>query len=144
VRNDNPKSGDYARYDFADSSWQWITDFSKDSLRHMKTPVPSPTSDLVVQTRKAGNAEQLFLMNNRGENVRRITDLGGDIPGWGPEGSHITFRRDVHRGEGARYVPYRFDLETNEAKPLWPALPDSVPDFPPLSSQTLSKTLTPR
>jgi hypothetical protein len=83
-------------------------------------------------------------MNKKGKAVRQITELGGDNPRWGDKGSSFIFRRDVHRGEGARYVPYRFDLETNEAEPLWPALPDSVPDFPPLSSQTLSKTLTPR
>jgi hypothetical protein len=37
-------------------------------------------------------------------------------------------------------VPFRFDMSSMEAKALWPALPDSVPDFPDLSTQSLSKT----
>jgi Tol biopolymer transport system component len=78
-------------------------------------------------------------MNTDGEEIRRITQLGGDNPRWSADGSSFVFRRDVHRGEGARYVPFRFDLETMEAKPLWPALPDSVPDFPDLSTQSLDK-----
>jgi len=139
VRSDNPRSGNFARYDFADDSWHWITDFSKDSLDLINTPVPSPTGDLTVQAREIENADQLFLMNNRGRNVREITELGGNIPGWGPDGSYVTFRRDVHKGEGARYVPYRYDLKTMTAEPLWPVRPDSVPDFPPLSSQSLDK-----
>jgi len=67
--------------------------------------------------------------------VRQITKLGGDNPQWSPDGSDVLFRRDVHWGEGARYVPFRFDLETMQAEPLWPALADSVPDFPDLSTQ---------
>ena len=33
-------------------------------------------------------------------------------------------------------------MNTMEAKSLWPALPDSVPDFPDLSTQTLSQVTT--
>ncbi|PEN08898.1 hypothetical protein CRI93_03890 [Longimonas halophila] len=74
-------------------------------------------------------------MDHRGENVRQITERGGENPRWTPDDDAFLFKRDVHQGEGARYVPYRFDLTTQEAKPLWPALPDSVPEFPPLSTQ---------
>jgi hypothetical protein len=77
-------------------------------------------------------------MDHRGENVRQITELGGDIPQWSPDGSYFIFRRDVHKGEGARYVPFRFDLDAMQAAPLWPALPDSVPDFPDLLTQTFT------
>ncbi len=140
VRNEDPLSGNYARYDFTDSTWHWITDFPKDSLDFLDKPVPSPTSDVVVQARRVQNAEQLFLMNSQGENVRQITKLGGDIPSWSPDGSYVLFRRDVHRGEGARYVPFRFDLDAMQAEPLWPTLPDSVPDFPDLSTQMLNQT----
>ena len=143
--NNDPPSGNFIRYDFADSTWYWITDFPQDSLvRYVDVPTPSPNDPLVAQSRRVQNARQLFLMNHRGENVRQITKLGGDNPRWSDDGSFFVFRRDVHRGEGARYVPFRFDLETMEASPLWPALPDSVPDFPALSSQSLSQTLNPR
>jgi hypothetical protein len=139
VRSEDPLSGNYARYDFTDSTWHWITDFSKDSLDLVGTPVPSPTQDLLVQSREVENADQLFLMNSQGENVRQITKLGGDNPQWSPDGSNVVFRRDVNQGKGARYVPFRFDLDAMQAEPLWPALPDSVPDFPDLSAQTLRK-----
>ena len=141
---DHPLTGNFARYDFANDTWHWITDFSKDSLDLVGTPVPSPTQDLLVQSRATRNADQLFLMNSQGKNGRQITELGGDNPQWSPDGSNVLFRRDVHRGEGARYVPFRFDLETMQAEPLWPALADSVPDFPDLSTQTLNATPTRR
>ncbi len=98
-------------------------------------PIPSPTRDQLVQSRRVNYAKQLFLMDHRGENVRQITERGGENLQWTPDGNSFLFKRDVHRGEGARYVPYRFDLTTREAEPLWPALPDSVPEFPPLSTQ---------
>jgi hypothetical protein len=140
VREEDPLSGNFARYDFTDSSWHWITNFPTDSLRrYVEPPVPSPTSDIFVQSREVQNAPQLFMMNHRGENVRQITERAGDNPRWGSDGSSFVFRRDVHEGEGARYVPFRFDLESMEAEPLWPALPDSVPDFPDLSTQSLDK-----
>jgi len=143
-------SGNFARYNLADGTWHWITNFQKDSLGRglLSKPVPNPTANLVVQPRRVDYAEQLFLFrpdaDGKDDDARQITELGGDIPGWSPDGNTIFFRRDVNRDQGARYVPYRFDMETMKAEPLWPALPDSVPDFPPLSSQTLSKTLNRR
>ena len=142
--DDAPPSGNFIRYEFADSSWHWITTFSKETLRSVEHPSPSPTNEFIVQSREVENAEQLFLMNKKGEGVRQITEMGGDNPRWGDDGSSFIFRRDVHKGEGARYVPYRFDLETMTAEPLWPALPDSVPEFPPLSSEILSKRVDPK
>jgi len=141
-----PPSGNFARYDFADSTWHWITDFPRDSLGRVfvDPPVPSPTDDIAAQARRTGNAKQLFLFrpdaDGADDDARPITELGGDNPRWAPDGRSFIFTRDVHRSEGARYVPFRFDLETMEAKPLWPTLPDSVPDFPDLSTQTLSQT----
>jgi hypothetical protein len=144
ARKEDPLSGNFARYDFTDSSWHWITDFPKDSLRrYVEPPVPSPASDILVQSRKVQNAHQLFFMDRRGKNVRQVTELGGDNPRWSANGSSFVFRRDVHRGEGARYVPFRFELETMTAEPLWPARPDSVPDFPDLSTQALDTALSP-
>lgn len=142
--DDEPPSGNFIRYDFADSTWHWLTEFPKDSLvRYVDPPVPSPTNNTLVQSRKVQNAHQLFLMDHRGENIRQITELGGDNPRWSDDGSYFVFRRDVHQGEGARYVPFRFDMGSMEAEPLWPALPDSVPVFPDLSTQSLDKTFFP-
>ena len=139
LRDNSPPSGNFARYDFADNTWHWITSFPKDSLDQVGTPLACPEMNYLVQARRVQNAEQLFLMNRRGGDVQQVTGLGGDIPRCGAKGGSFTFRRDVHRGEGARYVPFRFDLKTMAAEPLWPTLPDSVPDFPSLSTQTLDK-----
>ena len=141
LRDNSPPSGNFARYNFADSTWQWITHFSKDSLDQVDTPIACPEMNAIVQARQVQNAKQLFLMSRRGKNARQITELGGDIPRCGSGSSQIIFRRDVHKGEGARYVPFRFDLETMTAEPLWPALPDSVPDFPDLSTQSVELTV---
>jgi len=63
VRSGDPLSGNFARFDLADSTWQWITAFSEDSLvRYVDVPVPSPTEDVLAQSRAARNADQLFLM----------------------------------------------------------------------------------
>ena len=130
----DPRSGNFVRYDFATDEWHWITDFSEDRItRIAHAPVPSPISRQLVQSRKTGNAWQLFLMNSEGKNVQQVTELGGDNPHWSSDGSYFTFTRDVHKGRGARYVPFKFDLEAMEAEPLFPSQPDSLPDFPPLS-----------
>ena len=107
-----------------------ITDFSQEALDFVEAPVPSPTSDVLAQPRRVENADQLFLMNGEGENVRQITQLGGDNPRWSYDGR-------VHRGEGARYVPFTYDLRTEEIAPLFAVQPDSLPPFPPLSTQAL-------
>ncbi len=77
-------------------------------------------------------------MNSNGENVRRVTELGGDNPRWSYSGEYVVFRRDVHRGPGARYIPFRLDLATLEAAPLFATQPDSLPQFPPLETQALN------
>lgn len=132
-----PLDGNYARYDFATGDWTWVTNFPKDSLDFVHVPVASPTSELLVQGRRINNAEQLFLMDKDGENVRQITTLGGDFGLWTYDGQQIFFRRDVHKGEGARYIPFLYDLTTEEAAPLWPSRPDSLPVFPDLATQTI-------
>jgi hypothetical protein len=150
LRDQSPPSGNFVRYDIADSTWHWITDIPRDSLTRglVDSPVPSPRADLVVQPRYVGYAKQLFLFrpdrDGTDDDARPITELGGENPRWEPDGTGFIFQRDVHRGSGARYVPFRYDLETQQARPLWPALPDSVPDFPDLSTQTLSESFNRR
>ncbi|GIV58004.1 MAG: hypothetical protein KatS3mg042_0917 [Rhodothermaceae bacterium] len=135
THNRDPLNGNFALYLFEAREWKWITDFSRDSLDFVDVPVPSPTSDLAVQSRWVDNAKQLFLMDKEGRNVRQITTMGGDWGLWSYDGRQIFFRRDVHKGEGARYVPFVYDVATGQSAPLWPALPDSLPPFPPLATQ---------
>jgi Tol biopolymer transport system component len=136
-----PLSGNYARYDFATDSWDWVTRVAPDSLRFFEIPVPSPASPQVVQARLVEHADQLFLfprpeaMQWRPRAEQQLTTLGGDNPTWTHDGRQVVFRRDVHRGPGARYVPFVYDLETGTEEALWPTQPDSLPSFPPVASQ---------
>ncbi len=131
----HPLDGNAARYDVGTGAWQWITRFPSDSLDYVRSAIASPAADLVAQSRFVENAWQLFLMRSDGTEVRQITRLGGDIPRWSYDGQQILYRRDVHKGEGARYVPFVYDVASGQSAPLWPALPDSLPPFPPLATQ---------
>ena len=129
----DPLDGNAARYDFATGEWTWITHFAQDSLNVFIEPLTAnPATTSVVFSRFVENAWQLFLMESDGAGVRQITRLGGDNPRWSYDGRKIFFRRDVHRGPGARYVPFVYDTVTETEAPLWPNLPDSLPAFPPL------------
>ncbi len=131
--------GNWARYDFATSAWSYITDVPKDSVNTIVV-IPSPTSNLVAYKREVRNADQLHLMQSDGSGVRRITRWGGTNPRWQADGSGFLFIRDVHRGEGSHWIPFAYDLATGEERVLWPALPDSVPVFPPLPPPGTSPT----
>jgi len=129
--------GNTARHEIEAGTWEWITSFTGDTLRRYNTQTPRAISanNLAVQARRVDNAWQIFLMNNNGTNTRQLTEVGGDNPSWTYGGRQIIFRRDVHKGEGARYVPFALEIETGEESPLWPALPDSFPELPPLETQ---------
>ena len=121
--------GDWARYDLATGAWRYITDVPKDSI-YTIFAVPSPVGETVVLQREVENADQLFLMESDGSEVRPVTEFGGNIPRWAADGSGFFFIRDVHRGPGARWVPFVYDLASGEERVLWPMLSDSVPAFP--------------
>ncbi len=134
VYRDDPlfeHDGNWARYYLTTSAWRYITDVPADSI-YTIFAVPSPVGETVVLQREVEHADQLFLMTSDGAEVRRITELGGNIPRWAADGSSFLFIRDVHRGPGARWVPFAYNLGAGEERVLWPALPDSVPVFPPL------------
>ena len=139
IPGQDPLDGNLARYDFERERWSWVTRIPRDSLDFIGTATPSPTADQVAQSRYAGNAWQLFLMEGDGTAARQMTTLGGDNPRWSYDGGRVLFRRDVHRGPGARYVPFAYDVAAGTAAALWPDLPDSLPAFPPLSTQALSR-----
>lgn len=131
-----PFSGNYIRYDFDTKTWEWITQFPSDSLnRWVKQPVPNPKGIELIFSRHLNNAWQLFQMNEKGKEVRQITELGGSQPRWSPDGRYVYFNRDMHKAPGARYIPHSYELATGEIEVLWPDLPDSVPQFPPLDTQ---------
>lgn len=133
--NHTPQSGNLVRFDFETGGWQWITNEPMEQGLSVQAGWGNPANDLIVQPQRIANAEQLFLMKNDGTQRRQITELGGDVPRWTHDGGRIIFRRDVHEGEGARYVPFVYDVESGADFPLWPALPDSVPQFPSIDTQ---------
>lgn len=130
-----PQSGNIARYDFDTNRWNWITQESVEQGLRTPPVVGISAHDQLVQVRRIDNAEQLFLMRNDGTQRQQITELGGDDARWTYDGRRLIFRRDVHKGEDARYVPFVYDVESGAEFPLWPALPDSVPQFPAIETQ---------
>ena len=59
-------------------------------------PAWSPDGTQLAFTRRQGETSQIYLMNSRGENVRRLTEntSGTDLqPAWSPLGDRIAFTR---------------------------------------------------
>jgi len=136
VDQENPQNGNYIRYDFDSKVWTWITTFTNDSLgRWVKLPRPNPKGPEIVYARFVENAWQLFIMDENGDNERQFTILGGNEISWSKDGTKVYFNRDTHKAPGARYIPFYYELETGVISPLWPDLPDSVPEFPPVNTQ---------
>ena len=129
------RDGNAALFDFAAGTWKWITTFTHAELDHIQAPIPSPVGTTLAQSRRVENAWQLFLMESDGTDVRQITEMGGDNPRWSYDGRWIFFRRDIHRGPGARFVPFVYDVGRGEERPVWPSRPDSLPVFPDLATQ---------
>jgi Tol biopolymer transport system component len=133
---DNPLSGNYIRYDFLSNKFDWITNTSSDSLnRWVKQPRPNPKGAELVYTRHTKNAWQLFMMDEKGTNEEQLTELGGSEVSWSKDGRQVYFNRDTHKSPGARYIPHYYELATGNIAPIWPNLPDSVPEFPALDTQ---------
>lgn len=131
-----PNTGNYIRYDFNSKEWNWITSFPEDSLgRWVKTPRPNPKGSEIVYARFVENAWQLFMMDENGDNERQFTILGGHEISWSKDGTKLYFNRDTHKAPGARYIPFYYELETGVISPVWPDLPDSVPEFPLVNTQ---------
>ena len=129
-------SGNYVRYDFATGQWHWITHITDETVKRYPIYLsPSPTSARIVYSRMIDNAPQIFVTDSSGTNVRQLTKLGGEYPNWSPDGSYFTFSRDIHKGDGAHYIMMKCTVPDFRITPLWPDLPDSVPKFPPLSTQ---------
>ena len=130
-----PLNGNFIKYDFSSQNWNWITNFSQDFLDWVEFPFPNPNGSELVLARHLDNAWQLFMMDSDGNNVKHITKLGGSEVGWSNNGHYVYFNWDVHKAPGARYIPHYYELEIGKIDVLWPHLPDSVPQFPPLDSQ---------
>jgi len=81
------------------------------------------------------NAWQLFQIYQFGKVVEKLTEFGGERPRWSRGVDYFTFIRDINKAPGARYIPFKYDFSTGEEEPIWPNLPDSVPDFPDVSTQ---------
>lgn len=130
-----PESGNIARYDFAMDSWRFITNLRIEAGLSGPPALGTAAHDILAQAIRIDNVEQLFTFRIDGAFRRQITEMGGDNPRWTRDGRRFIFRRDVHKGDGARYIPFVYDLDSGTEAALWPALPDSVPSFPPLDTQ---------
>ena len=129
-------NANYIRYDFTTQQWHWITHITDETIKRYPIYLsPSPTSATIVYSRMIDNARQIFVTDSSGTKVRQLTKLGGEYPNWSPDGSYFTFSRDIHKGAGAHYIMMKCTVPGFRITPLWPDLPDSVPKFPPLSTQ---------
>jgi dipeptidyl aminopeptidase/acylaminoacyl peptidase len=129
-------SGNFIRYDFDTNKWHWLTHETNYTLKNdLFILSPSPTSKTVVYSKQVNNAPQIFVTNSTGTRTRQFTHLGGEYPNWSPDGKYFTFVRDIHKGPGAHYIVMKCTVSDWKISPLWPNLPDSVPHFPPVSTQ---------
>ncbi len=133
VMNKDPRDGNSARFDFETRQWKWLTELAYDSLKYVEVAVPSPTKPMLAQARVVSNAWQLFLMDSDGNSIGQVTHFGAENPRWTYDGRYVLFKRDVHKGAGARYVPFIYDVESGSESVLFALQPDSLPQFPALS-----------
>ncbi len=131
-------SANRALYDLETEEFNWLTTYhtNSDSLRrHTGFPVLNPMGSEIILPKYVDNVWQLFLIDQFGDTIQQLTELGGERPRWSRGVEYFTFIRDTHKGVGARYIPFKYNLITGQEEPLWPSLPDSVPDFPDVSTQ---------
>jgi len=129
-------SGNYINYNLTTKNWHWITHITDEETKRYSIYLsPSPTSDIIVFSKHINNAPQIFVTNSNGTHTRQFTHLGGEFPVWSPDGKYFTFIRDIHKGPGAHYIVMKCTVSNWKVSPLWPSLPDSVPHFPPVSTQ---------
>ena len=139
-------NGNLARYDFEADAWQWLTEYGLGSggpypILDCNPAGPEVAYSFREGSYQAGHVEQIYLLGgpSREDEREQLTRLGGENPNWSPEGDYLIFTRDVSRAPGGRYIPFRYDLQTGKERPFFQAQPDSLPPFPPLSSQILSR-----
>ena len=118
--------------------FNWLTTYHTDSdslRRHTGRAAPNPAGPEIILPKFIDHAWQLIQINQHGETIHQLTEMGGHQVRWVREHDYFIFNRDTHKGEGARYIPFKYNFTTGEEEPLWPNLPDSVPDFPDVSTQ---------
>jgi len=131
-------SSNRAIYSLNNNNFSWLTTYNtnSDSLRRFTgTPAPNPTGPEIILPKFIDHAWQLVQINQHGETIQQLTEMGGHQVRWVREHDYFIFNRDTHKGEGARYIPFKYNFTTGEEAPLWPTLPDSVPVFPHVSTQ---------
>jgi len=131
-------SSNRALYNLETDEFQWLTSYHTDSdslRRYTGYPVINPSGPEIIISKFVDNAWQLFQINQFGKVVEQLTELGGERPRWSRGVDYFTFIRDINKAQGARYIPFKYDFSTGEEEPLWPNMPDSVPDFPDVSTQ---------
>lgn len=99
-------------------------------------PLPVAAEIVFAAHRNGDAAEHIYLMDDDGSNVRRITDPAfyDTHPRWFPDGKQILFQRDLSRGNGseANSEFYILDLKSGKAQRFMENHPtDTVPSLSP-------------
>ncbi len=65
----------------------------------------SSDAKIVFRSNREGNIPHIYVMEDNGSNVRRITDLAyyARRPHWFPDGKRVVFERDLSRGDGTNF-----------------------------------------
>lgn len=131
-------SSNRALFDLIEDEFYWLTNYdtNSDSLRrYTGYPTINPSGPEIILPMFVNHAWQLFQINKHGDTIKQLTKMGGQEAQWSINQEYFTFNRDTHKGEGAHYIPFKYDFSTRKEELLWPNLPDSVPDFPDFSTQ---------
>lgn len=136
---DDRYSSNRALFDLENQEFNWLTKYDEDRTDSARSltgyPALNPAGTEIIMPRFVENAWQLFHINEEGENVEQLTELGGHEVRWVRGKNYFIFNRDTHKAPGARYIPYRYNFYEATEVPLWPDLPDSIPNFPDFSTQ---------
>lgn len=138
TQEDPELNSNRALFDLETSEFKWLTTYNypSDTLRrYIGYPALNPQGTEIILPRYVENAWQLFHINEEGENVEQLTELGGHEVTWTRSKDFFIFNRDTHKAPGARYIPFKYNFYEGTEEPLWPNLPDSVPSFPDFSTQ---------
>jgi hypothetical protein len=136
---DDRYSSNRALFDLETKEFHWLTKYDEDRTDSARSftgyPALNPSGEEIILPRYMENAWQLFHIDKNGSNIEQLTELGGHEVRWVRGKDFFIFNRDTHKAPGAKYIPYKYNFAEGTEEPLWPNLPDSVPEFPAFSTQ---------
>jgi hypothetical protein len=91
----------------------WLTTYhtDSDSLRRFTGhAIPNPKGPEIILPKFVDHAWQLYQVNEHGEIIQQLTEMGGHEIRWVREHGYFIFNRDTHKAPGARYIPIQIQF----------------------------------